>query len=190
MPILPDDFPIPPHVVTVTWQAIAGDVLLPTDYADWVGASLSVLVAAVHHPEALAAQQPDTDARHVAAEVLAELDELKLAACTAEQQRGRNPEAPTTQQLVTMQADSRYVRISPGSELNALVLDLEVFAKAVLRPDGGDARTARGALAYSAAAWSRELGLVTGALPVTSTSRGEDGDPSAAPEPPAPHLCL
>lgn len=188
MSILPDDFPVPPHVVTVAWQAVEGDVLLPTDYADWLGSGLSILVAAVHHPEALVAQQPDTDARRVATEVLAELDELKLAACTAEQQRGANPGAPTTQQLVTMQADGRYVRISPGSELDAFVLDLEVFARAVLRPDGDDARTARGALAYSAAAWSRELGLATGALPVTRTAGRGDDAPSTEPEAPAPHL--
>lgn len=189
MSILPDDFPVPPHVVTVAWQAVEGDVLLPTDYADWLGAGLSILVAAVHHPEALAAQQPDTDVRSVAAEVLAELDELKLAASTAEQQRGRHSEAPTTKQLVTMQADGKFVRISPGSELDALVLDLEVFARAVLRPDGDDARTARGPLAYSAAAWSRELGLATGALPVTRTASRDEGDASAAPEATPPHLC-
>ncbi len=187
MSILPDDFPVPPHVVTVAWQAVEGDVLLPTDYADWLSSGLSILVAAVHHPEALVAQQSDTDARRVAAEVLAELDELKLAACTAEQQRG-DPDAPT-QQLVTMQADGRYVRISPGSELDALVLDLEVFARAVLRPDGDDARTARGALAYSAAAWSRELGLAIGALQVTRTASRGDGALSTAPEAPAPRLC-
>lgn len=184
--MLPDDFPIPPQVVTVAWQAVQGDLLLPVDYADWLGASLSILVAAVHHPEALAAQQPDIDARSVASEVLGELSELQLAARTAEKQQALDPESPAARPGVVMQPDGQHVRVSPGSELITLGLNLEVFARVVLDPQGDDANTARGAIAYSAAAWSKELGLATGALP--SDERRPDAtalgrDPTTAPEP-------
>lgn len=190
--MLPDDFPVPPHVVTVAWQAVTGDLLLPVDYANWLGASLSILVAAVHHPDALAVQQPDTDARSVASEVLGELPELQLAARTAEKQ-AQDPERPAARPEVAMQPDGQHVRVSPGSELLTLGLNLEVFARAVLDPQGEDAKTARGAIAYSAAAWSKELGLATGALP--SADRRPDAaalgrDPATAPEPPATHPLL
>ena len=186
--MLPDDFLIPPHVVTVVWQAVQGDLLLPVDYADWLGASLSILVAAVHHPEALAAQQPDIDARSVASEVLGELSELQLAARTAEKQQAQDSERPAARPEVAMQPDGQHVRVSPGSELLNLGLNLEVFARAVLRPEGDDARTARGAIAYSAAAWSKELGLATGALPSAERRPGTTTlghDPATAPEPPS-----
>lgn len=181
--MLPDDFPVPPHVVTVAWQAVQGDVLLPVDYADWLGGSLSILVAAVHHPELLAAQQPDTDARGVATEVLGELAELDLAARTADRQQ--SPEPPTARPLLAMQPDGEHVRISPGSELLNLGLNLEIFAKAALRPGSEDARTARGATAYAAAAWSKDLGLVTGALSAAERRRDAtsvDHEPATAPE--------
>lgn len=188
--MLPDDFPVPPHVVTVAWQAVQGDVLLPVNYADWLGGSLSILVAAVHHPELLAAQQPDTDARGVATEVLGELAELHLAARTADRQLSPEPEPPTARPHLAMQSDGQHVRISPGSELLNLGLNLEIFAKAVLRPASEDARTARGATAYAAAAWSKELGLVTGALSGAQRRRDAtsvDHEPATAPEARAAH---
>ncbi|MDP9441788.1 MAG: hypothetical protein M3P34_06365, partial [Actinomycetota bacterium] len=185
--IVPDDFPVPPHVVTTAWQAVQGDVLLPVDYADWLGASLSILVAAIRHPKVLAAQQPDTDAREVAIGVLEELPELRLAACTAERQQRSDPKIPVPSVCMELQSDGDHLRISPGSELLSLALDLEIFAKAVLHPGGEDARTASGAIAYSAAAWSRELGVATGALRSTgrpSTAGTLDNPPITAPGPP------
>lgn len=189
--MLPDDFPVAPHVVTTAWQAVQGDVLLPVDYADWLGASLSVLVAAVHHPQVLAAQQPDTDAQQVAAQVLEELPELLLAARTAEEQQGPAPEASAPRLHVDMRRQDGHLRISPGSELGSLTLDLEIFANAVLHPEGEDARMARGAIAYSAAAWSQELGLATGALPDAGRGRAArrtDDHRTTAPEPPSVQL--
>lgn len=188
--MLPDDFPVPPHVVTVAWQAVQGDVLLPVDYADWIGGALSILVAAIHHPEMLEAQQPETDARTVAAEVLGELAEIQLAARTAEKQQRPEQELSVHPQ-VAMQPDRQHVRISPGVELLNLGLNLEVFARAVLRPDGDDAQTAKGAIAYAAAAWSRELGLATGAWPAPGrrhATTAVDDDPTTAPEPPSVRL--
>ncbi|MBW3642695.1 MAG: hypothetical protein KY447_07245 [Actinobacteria bacterium] len=189
--MLPDDFPAPPHVVTTVWEAVQGDVLLPVAYADWLGASLSVLVAAVHHPQVLAAQQPDTDAHEVATQVLEELPQLLLAARTAEDQQGRAPEISTSHLDSDIRLEDGHLRISPGSELGSLSVDLEIFAKAVLHPEGEDARTARGAIAYSAAAWSREMGLATGALsdPGRRRTAGRtDNHPITAPEPPPVQL--
>ena len=57
------------------------------------------------------------------------------------------------------------MRISPGCELLSLVVDLQTFAQAVLYPGVDDVRTTGGAIAYSAGAWPRDIGKVTGALP-------------------------
>ena len=168
---MPDDSSDPTRVVTTAWQAVEGDVLLPVDYADWLGAGLSVLIAAIHHPQVLAEQQPDTDARDVATDVLDELPELDLAARTAEGQRPSAGGPPPRDVRVALHRNGRHVRISPGSELQNLVLNLEIFANAVLHPEGDHARTARGAIAYSASAWSRQLGEATGALPSATASR-------------------
>jgi hypothetical protein len=142
--------------MVIGWQAVDGDVLLRADDVDWWGASLSILVAAFHHPDVLLAQQPGTDAATVAREVLAELDELERA---AEVMQGR-----ATAAGVTMTLEGDYVRLSPGSELGMLVTCLDTFARAVLDPAGAEAETARGPLAYTAGAWSRDLGTTPGAL--------------------------
>lgn len=154
--------------IVVAWQAVDGDVLLRADDVDWWGASLSILVAAIHHPDVLAEQQPDTDAELVAREVLDGLPELQWAAETFT----RRQDQTGTVAGVSMVLDGDFVRISPGCELPGLVLCLEVFARAVLDSSSAEDETARGALAYSAAAWSRELGATTGAL------RADDGEGS------------
>lgn len=139
--------------ITVAWEAAGGELALPLDLADWLGAALSVLVAAIHHPDALTAQQPDTDPADVARQAL---DELELLQEAAEVVEGHDwsPDGPPT---MALRRDGPRVWIRPGGEIRALMLVLDVFAKAVLDPDGADARTARGALAYSASEWSREL---------------------------------
>lgn len=185
--MLPEEFPVPPHVVTIAWRAVQGDVLLRIDDADCIGADLSILIAAIHHPQALADQQPDTNVREVATHVLEDLPELWLAARTAERQQQVGPNISMRRLRLDLRREGSQLRISPGSELMNLGLTLEIFAKAVLNPDSEDARTARGAIAYSASAWSRELGEATGALPanghVPATGRS-DNRPPAAPEPP------
>ena len=182
--MLPEDFPTPPHVVTEAWQAVPGDVLLPVDYADWLGASLSILVAALHHPEVLAERQPGTDAREVATQVLEELTELRLAARTAERQQRPDEETVGRRLRVDRRCDFGYLRVSPGSELLSLGLNLEIFARAVLHPNSDDARAARGAIAYSAAAWSRELGRAIGDPPHAGGAPAR-GDGPASPEQPS-----
>lgn len=117
--------------------------------------------------------------------MLEELPELQLAAHTADQQP-RAGEDPAARPRVELQRDGSYLRVSPGAELASLCLNLEVFAKAVLDPAGDDARTAKGAIAHSASAWSRGLGLATGAVAETGdrpTGRTVD-HPGAAPDPP------
>jgi hypothetical protein len=61
-------------------QAVDGEVRIPLDEAEWWGAALAILVAAIHHPGVLAARQPDTDPAEVAREVLANLGELQAQA--------------------------------------------------------------------------------------------------------------
>lgn len=143
--------------VTVAWSVNAGNVGLPADYADWLGAGLSILIAAVHHPEVLAAQQPDTDAATVAREVLEEIPVLTEAWRAAEAQQPAGGDVDVTLAGST-------VWIAPGAELGGLIGLLETFARSVLDPVSPEAATAHGASAHVAAAWSKQLGAATGAL--------------------------
>lgn len=146
----------------LNWQAIAGNVRMPLGEAEWWGASLAVLVAVVHHPHVLAAQ-PDIDPVGVAREVGAQLDELERAAAHAAAQLPLD-DADGYRGLVTVRREDREIVFSPGAELDNLVQCLDVFAAAVLDPQGEQAGVARGPIAYAAAAWSRDIGIATGAL--------------------------
>ena len=47
------------HIMTSVWRIIDGEARASSEEAEWWGASLAVLIAAIHHPEMLAAQQPE-----------------------------------------------------------------------------------------------------------------------------------
>jgi len=150
------------HVPPVSWRLIDGALHLPVDEAEWWGASLGILVAAVHHPALVRRVQPDTDPVEVARTVLRDIERLYTAAARAASQADADsyPQSPSP----SLRRDGDEVVLSPGVEIGHLAWCLEVFATAVLEPTSADARTARGATAYAAAAWSREIGLATGAL--------------------------
>ena len=142
------------------WRAVGGEVRVPAEEAEWWGAALAVLVAAIHHPHVLAARQPDTDSAHVAHEVLGGLGELQAAAACAtmrddaEERRGPSP----------VHAEGDELVFSPGSEVANLAFCLLVFATAVLDAESPEGSIARGATAYAASAWSRDIGRASGAL--------------------------
>ncbi len=148
----------------VLWQAVDGEVRIPLDQAEWWGAALAVLVAAVHHPGVLAARQPDTDPAEVAREALAVLCELQAAAtCADAQALGDEVEdAPRSSPSVRREEDE--VVFSPGGEVANLALCVLIFSTAVLEPRSPEATIARGATAYAASAWSHDIGKATGAL--------------------------
>jgi len=159
------------HRVVVSWSLVDGDVWLPVEEADWWGAAMSIPIAAIHHPQVLTAQQPDTDPAEVARQVLDELPELYSAAEAAAQATAQGddpigePHGGSTEITTRGDGSSRQVVISPGQEVVVLCDVLEVFARAVLDPGSDDHRVASGgATAYGAAAWSCDLGLATGAI--------------------------
>ena len=145
------------------WRAVAGEVRVSAEEAEWWGAALAVLVAAIHHPHVLAARQPDTDPAHVAHEVLGGLGELEAAAACAasqtvpddaEERRGPAPVHAEGDELVS----------SSGPEVANLAFCLLVFATAVLDRGSPEGSISRGATAYAASAWSQDIGRASGAL--------------------------
>ncbi|MFN2506397.1 MAG: hypothetical protein ABR540_19650 [Acidimicrobiales bacterium] len=152
------------------WRAVGGDVRVPPEEAEWWGASLAVLVAAIHHPGVLAAHQPGTDPSGVARDVLVDVGQLQEAAvCAAAQAQRERPGGRRWRAAVRREGDE--VVFSPGPEVANLALCLEIFATAVLEPAGGDATTVRGATAYAASAWSTDIARASGAL--ADFGRGE-----------------
>ena len=150
-----------PRRIAVAWRVTSGEVAMPVHVAEWWGAALSVLIAAVHHPHVLADQQPEAVPVAVAREVLRELPELQHAADIAAAQGCAGDDRPATA-LVRRHDDN--IVISPGVEVSNLALVLEIIAGAVLDPASDEARMARGALGHSASAWSRDIGRASGAL--------------------------
>jgi hypothetical protein len=145
------------------WQVVDGEVRVAVDEAEWWGASLAVLVAAIHHPDVLAACQPETEPSEVAGAVLAEVCELYAVASKADVPR-HDVDSADLPGSDAARRDGDEMVFSPGGELANLALCLETFAMAVLEPESSEASMARGAIAYSAAAWSADIGKASGAL--------------------------
>jgi len=147
------------------WRVIDDELWIPLEEAEWWGASLAVLISAIHHPGVLAASQPDADPAEVAREVLADLGELHAAgACAHARAHGDGGEGCDGPRMPSVRRDGDDIVVSPGGEIANLALCLEIFASAVLDPTGASASIARGASAYAASAWSADIGKVTGAL--------------------------
>ena len=162
------------------WQVVAGDVRVAVDEAEWWGASLSVLIAAVHHPDALATRQPASDPVEVARDVLADVDELYAAAAVADA-HARHADAGDRPASVSVRRDGAEIVLAPGAEVANLARCLELFASAVVDPGGGDAAVARGATAYAASAWSADIGKAAGTLGAVDPprQRGTSSEPAA-----------
>lgn len=145
------------------WQVVDGEVRVAVDEAEWWGASLAILVAAIHHPGALASAQPGTDPADVARAVLADVAELYEVAAIANgpvqggEGEGRSGSA-------SVRRDHGEIVFSPGGEVANLAMCLEIFASACLDPASPEATVARGATAYAASAWSADIGRASGAL--------------------------
>jgi hypothetical protein len=98
----------------------------------------------------------------VARQVLAGLSGLPSAAtCAGEEQEVDDIEVSRS---ASVRCEGDEIAFSPGSEVANLAWCLEIFAKAVLEPDGRSAAIARGATGYVASAWSRDIGKASGAL--------------------------
>lgn len=155
------------------WHVRDGEVRVAGDEAEWWGASLAVLVAAIHHPAALATAQPGTDPAGVARAVLAEVAELYAAAAIADG-RVEDGDGEGWSGTASVRRDGTEIVFAPGGEVANLAMCLEIFASAVLDPSSRDATVARGATAYAASAWSADIGRASGALarnPTGSTPR-------------------
>jgi hypothetical protein len=150
-------------MIAARWRAVDGDVRVPAEEAEWWGATLAVLVAVIHHPDVLAASQPETDPAEAAREALAAVDELQRAAQRAAGQV-RSDGAGSRRCDASVHAESDEVVFSPGAEVAHLAFCVTVFATAVLDPESHEASIARGATAYAASAWSRDIGRASGAL--------------------------
>ena len=157
------------------WQVVDGDVRVAVEEAKWWGASLAVLVAAVHQPGTLATAQPETDSAQVARAVLADVAELYAAAAVAEAQVGRGEREDRSG--ATVRRDGADIVFAPGAELANLAMCIELFATAVLDQCSPDATVARGATAYAAAAWSYDIGKASGAL--EASGQGPQGSTGA-----------
>lgn len=152
-------------MIRVSWRVVGGDVLMPVDEAEWWGASLGILLAAIHHPDLLRSVKPDTDPAEVAKDVKSEISELLAAAWCAEQRdgsKGDDRSEASTQASVRRVGED--IAFSPGAELANLGWCLEIFAEAILSPGSDEATIARGATAYAASAWSRAIGEAAGTL--------------------------
>ncbi len=144
------------------WRVVGDEIVVAVDEAESWGASLAVLVSALHHPSLLAAALPETDAAVVAQDVVSGLGQLRAAAesaaahtlCKDSSQWGRT----------SLRRDGDDIVFSPGAEVANFAWCLEVFAAAVLDPSSKEATIARGATAYAASAWSRDIGKATGTL--------------------------
>ena len=145
------------------WQVVGGDVRVAVDEAEWWGASLSVLIAAVHHPDTLATRQPEINPVEVARDVLADVEELYAAAAIADAQ-ARRADPEDRPASVSVRRDGAEIVFASGAEVANLARCLELFASAVVDPGGADAAVARGATAYAASAWSADIGKAAGTL--------------------------
>ena len=145
------------------WQVVGGEVRVPVEEAERWGASLAVLIAAVHHPDVLATIQRGTDPADVAGDILAEVDELYTAAAVADAQiqDADDRDRPGT---ALVRRDGAELVFAPGGEVANLAMCLKIFAIAVLDPAAPEATVARGATAYAASAWSTDIGKASGAL--------------------------
>ena len=161
------------------WQVVAGDVRVAVDEAEWWGASLSVLIAAVHHPDTLATRQPESDPVEVARDVLADVDELYAAAAVADAQ-ARRADPGDRPASASVRRDGAEIVFAPGAEVANLARCLELFASAVVDPGGADAAAARGAPAYAASAWSADIGNAAGTLGAVDhpRQRGTSSEPA------------
>ncbi|HUQ64383.1 MAG TPA: hypothetical protein VM121_11560 [Acidimicrobiales bacterium] len=65
---------------------------------------------------------------------------------------------------LSVRREGDSVAVSPSEEISNLAWCLWVFARAVLEPDGEQAAIAKGATAYAASTWSRDIWRCTGAL--------------------------
>ena len=162
------------------WQVVGDDVRMAVDEAEWWGASLSVLIAAVHHPDALATCQPESDPVEVARDVLADVTELYATAAVADAQ-SRRADSGDRPASVSVRRDGAEIVFAPGAEVANLARCLELFASAVVDPGGADAAAARGATAYAASAWSAEIGKAAGTLGAVDAPRprGISSEPRA-----------
>lgn len=145
------------------WQVVGGDIRVPVEEAEWWGASLAVLIAAVHHPGVLATVQQGTDPADVAGDMLAEVDELYMAAAVADAQV-QDADGCDRPGTALVRRDGAELVFSPGGNAASLAMCLEIFATAVLDPAGPEATVARGSTAYAASAWSTDIGKASGAL--------------------------
>ena len=150
------------------WQVVAGDVRVAVDEAEWWGASLSVLIAAVHHPDTLATRQPESDPVEVPREVLADVDDLYAAAAVADAQ-ARRADPGDRPASFSVRLDGAEIVFAPGAEVANLARCLELFA------------SARGATAYAASAWSADIGRASGTLGAVDPPRrrGTTSEPAA-----------
>lgn len=151
------------QLVNLSWAVVDGDITMPVEEGEWWGASLAILVAALHHPHLLGIQQPGTDPASVAKEVLGALDELRVAARSAEAASQHTERSGW--ERASIRRDGNCIVFSPGEELANFAWCLEVFAVAVLDRSSPEAAIARGATAYAASAWSRDIGKASGSLP-------------------------
>lgn len=147
----------------VCWRAVEGDVIMPAAEAEWWGASLGILLAAIHHPELLRDARPETDPIAVARDVMSEVQELRNAAVAAGAQADA-ADGFLGNRLLPVRRQGDDVVFSPGGEISNLAWCLWVFARAVLEPDGEEAAIAKGATAYAASACSRDIGYATGTI--------------------------
>lgn len=159
------------------WRVANGDVRVAVGEAEWWGASLSVLLAAVHHPDALATCQPESDPVEVARVVLADVTEVYAAAAVADalSRRADPGDRPAS---VSVRRDGAEIVFAPGAEVANLARCLELFASAVVDPGGADAVTARGATAYAASAWSADIGRASGTLGAVDPPRQRGASPA------------
>lgn len=125
------------------WWVADGDVRVAVDEAEWWGASLSALIAAVHHPDALATRQPESDPLEVARDVLTHVAELYAAAAVADAE-ARRADPGDRPASVSVRRDGAEIVLAPGAEVANLARCLELFAAAALDPGGADAAAAPG----------------------------------------------
>ena len=161
------------------WRVADGDARVAVDEAEWWGASLSVLIAAVHHPDALATRQPESDPVEVASDV----PPTYPSSTRRRPSPTPRPGAPTrgTGRPPSLRRDGAEIVFAPGAEVANLARCLELFASAVVDPGGADAVAARGATAYAASAWSVDIGRASGTLSAVDPSRqrGTSSEPAA-----------
>ena len=162
------------------WRVAGGDVRVAVDEAEWWGASLSILIAAVRHPDALATCQPESDPVEVARDVLADVSELYAAAAVADA-HARHADAGDRPASVSVRRDGAEIVLAPGAEVANLARCLELFASAVVDPCGADEAAARGATEYAASAWSVDVGRASGTLSAVDPprQRGTSSEPAA-----------